>query len=358
MLSGHDGHMNTGEPRKEASRVDAPLLNALLGREEPVGVEELGRLMSCSSAVVRDRLERLRRAGCELETQGYGRVRLASSELGVWSDYLEWVGRGRWRVVVYRKTSSTQDAVRRLVEGERSAEGSSDDRFWVAAADEQTAGRGRLGRRWYAPRGACLMFSRSMSSVKAGEQATCDRLTLASAVAIARTIEAASGEDHREVRIKWPNDILVDGRKIAGILVERFSGGERGWSASVIGVGINVGLTERHVREAGRSFANMEYPLTSLAMLGRNVERLWLLRSALEEMDRAFGEEDGELLAAWRKRSGLLGQRVEVVEDGCVVSGEVIDLDPRDGLVLRTARGTIVHLPAATSTLRGGSADV
>lgn len=274
----------------------------------------------CASAAQRDAFEA---AGCTFDDSGA----LVETGLGVWVDYLQRRDLQR-HVAVYRQTRSTQDIARGLVEqlGGR-ADGA------VVLTDAQSAGRGRLGRPWVAPPGGALLMSRAC----AGGDLRGDRLFLATAVAAARAIEQVT-RPPLGVQIKWPNDLLYDGRKLAGILVEAFS--TSGQSAAVIGIGVNVNAAPPLATATA----------TSLRDCGRPIDRLALADALMMQLDAALGADEAELLDAWRSRSTLLSAQVELISGGHHISGEVIDLDPADGLVVRTNDGAMLHLPAATTT--------
>ncbi|MCC6580156.1 MAG: biotin--[acetyl-CoA-carboxylase] ligase [Phycisphaeraceae bacterium] len=259
--------------------------------------------------------------------------------LETWTDYLQWrLGADR-TIAVYRQTASTQEVIRRLlsVKAPRDkADGA------VAAADRQSAGRGRLGRAWSAPAGSSVLVS-----VGLVHETRINELTLASAVAVAQAVEAVA-QPKIAVGIKWPNDLLVDGHKLAGILVETFRLKEK-TPAAIIGIGVNVSITaDQWPREA----ASWKTPPTSLAMLGRHAHRLLLLARIVEELDAvARAPDDPDVLDQWRRRSTLAGQDVTLQHDGRTVRGHVMDIDPHEGLILRTEAGTIRHFPAATTTV-------
>jgi BirA family biotin operon repressor/biotin-[acetyl-CoA-carboxylase] ligase len=204
------------------------------------------------------------------------------------------------RLIRLASTPSTQDAARGLPLGS------------VVVADQQTAGRGRLGRRWDAPPGSALLASfvlpsRPLASLAAG---------VAAAV--------ACGES---VRLKWPNDLLVDGRKLAGILVEQRGG------RCVVGIGVNLTWAPPG---AGRLEADRD----------RLLERL------KAELERWFTADDSEVLAAWRTRSDTLGRRVRVELPGETFEGWAEDV-AEDGSLLVGGRavtaGDVIHLRAAGS---------
>ncbi|MGI8421190.1 MAG: biotin--[acetyl-CoA-carboxylase] ligase [Gaiellaceae bacterium] len=206
--------------------------------------------------------------------------------------------------------------------------GGADPAGALVTADEQTAGRGRLGRSWEAPAGSSLLASvvlRPSAFRRAAE------LSLFAGLAVAETIEAALG---RQAAIKWPNDVLVDDRKLAGVLAEARA------EAVVVGIGINVN------QAAGALPSGTKLPAASLRTLdGRLHERAPLLAELLFRLERRYDEwlEHGlaaahpELAArdALRGRSVLVdGQPARVLgvrpdgrlglDSGPIESGDVV----------------------------------
>jgi BirA family biotin operon repressor/biotin-[acetyl-CoA-carboxylase] ligase len=296
------------------------LVHLLLSTSEPLAVDALARQLHRDAGWVRHELDRLRRVGAQLDVHPQRGVRLVRSGLPMWVDYLE--TRHRRRVIVYAQTRSTQDVARQVAGGGEA----------VVLADAQTAGRGRLGRPWVAPPGTAVLMT---ATGLAAPTDAVDRHTFLASVAVARAVESLL---QRPVAIKWPNDIYVDGRKLAGILVEA------ALQQTLLGVGVNVHLT------ADRVPANLADRVTSFAMLGRDVDRLRVIDALLVELATAARADEAELLAAWRQRSTMLHHHVTLLSEGKPVEGEVIDLDPREGLILRTTDGQLRHLRAATTT--------
>jgi BirA family biotin operon repressor/biotin-[acetyl-CoA-carboxylase] ligase len=169
-------------------------------------------------------------------------------------------------------------------------------------------------------------------------------LTRAAAVATAEAIEACTS---LKVGIKWPNDLVIEDRKVGGILVEAHpAAGEMG--PVVIGIGVNCS-------QGPEAFpAEIRPAVASLAMLGEEVDRTLLARSLLEHLDgfiarsaEPAGRDDIRRQAVARCRT--LGRRVTLAEGGTTSTGEVIDLDPDYGLVLRLPEGGIRRFPAMTT---------
>jgi BirA family transcriptional regulator, biotin operon repressor / biotin---[acetyl-CoA-carboxylase] ligase len=194
----------------------------------------------------------------------------------------------------------------------------------LVTADEQSAGRGRQGRAWVAAPGDALLMSvllRELDPV----------LPLAAAVAVAEAVGA-------DARIKWPNDVWLDGRKVSGILIEGRP--QEGWA--VLGIGVNVGT--REFPDDLREIA------TSLALHGVDTTREELLAALVERLDHWLATAPGAVLAAWTKRDALRDRRISWAEgegtaDGVDESGAlVVTLD--DGSTTALDAGEVhLHLP-------------
>ncbi|MDH3585345.1 MAG: biotin--[acetyl-CoA-carboxylase] ligase [Phycisphaerae bacterium] len=308
------------------------LLDRLLRADGPILIHDLGELKRVAAA-----LQVLRDRGCILDEHPQRGVRLVRTDLACWADYIEHRhsrGLGR-RVSVYRETTSTQDVARQVVAAQGSAAIGE-----VIVADAQTAGRGRMGRRWFAPAGGGLLLTAIVSLEGSGPE----RLTLGSCCALADVVEAAS---EATARIRWPNDVLIDGAKVGGILVESVGG------LGLIGIGLNVRLDPGDLPEHD---GDIPLQATSLDDHGGVLDRLALLDRLLDRLEFCLEQAtDQELHDAWRERSCLMQQRVTVLSAGRELRGRVIDLDPRHGLMLEVDQGTVTVLPAATTSLLDAS---
>ncbi len=181
----------------------------------------------------------------------------------------------------------------------------------VVTADEQDAGRGRRGRSWFAPpRGAALLYSALLRPL--GERPL---LPLAVPLAVCEAAEALA---RVECAVKWPNDVWVDGRKLAGVLIEsRLDRGGRGWA--VIGVGMNLAIS------ADEFPAELRETATSLALASGSAGPR--PDEARAELDRALelwvDEPAGRVLEEFRRRDGLAGR--EISWDGGAGTASGID---------------------------------
>jgi BirA family biotin operon repressor/biotin-[acetyl-CoA-carboxylase] ligase len=203
----------------------------------------------------------------------------------------------------------------------------------IVVADRQLRGKGRLGRTWFSPPGLNLYVSILLRPPVNTRDAPF--ITLMAAVATARATEEVSG---LRPRIKWPNDLLIQGKKIAGLLNEM-----RGKAGTVdcviLGIGINVNMTLKMMPEEIRSVA------TSLREeLGYEVSRVEFLRVLLQEVEREYqallAGETGRILRRWEDYSQMVGSLVELKSSDEVIRGKVEGIDPDGSLLLRAPDGS------------------
>lgn len=209
----------------------------------------------------------------------------------------------------------------------------------VIWAKRQTAGRGRMGREWVSADGN-LFVTVLVSPTTSLDQ--CAQLSFVAALAVADTIEAIV-PDASQVRCKWPNDVLVSGKKIAGVLLESFTTKElvsqRQWVA--VGVGINVDNYPEHVlfpatclREAGVEL------ISAKIVLSRFVHNFIHRYDQWEERGFAAIEKD------WSKRAYQINQPVEVIVGDDRLSGTFVGIDKDGHLLLRGAKKKVQSIAA------------
>lgn len=200
-------------------------------------------------------------------------------------------------------------------------------------AEFQTAGRGRRGRAWSSPFGANLYLSVAWSFAAWPPQLTA--LPLAVGIACARAIRALGLP---ELRLKWPNDLLVDGRKLGGILLEhRGEGG--GGCRVVIGVGVNVRMAGEHARDIAQPWINLDEALAArgLPAASRNELAQALLRE-LESMLRAYATQGFEPLAEqWQELDLLYRRPVRVQFGDRTLDGVAQGIDGQGALIVDAA---------------------
>lgn len=236
------------------------------------------------------------------------------------------------RVLYYPRLSSTMDTARREA-GRGATEGT------VIMAGEQTGGRGRMNRPWLSPRGNV-----ALSLILYPEVSSLPYLIMVASLAVVKSIEAVTA---LETQIKWPNDILIHGKKVGGILIENEVRGNR--VVSVIGIGINVGI------EAS-ALAGIPGTATSLnTELGERVAPVEVVRHllvAIEPLYLALPGGGEAIYTAWRDRLVTLGRRVSVTWGGSVLEGVAESVDSHGVLVLRQDDGGYSRIVAGDVTLR------
>jgi BirA family biotin operon repressor/biotin-[acetyl-CoA-carboxylase] ligase len=212
--------------------------------------------------------------------------------------------------------STNSEAIRMLEEGL--------PHLCLLVADQQTAGRGRLDRTWYSPPGAGLYFSLVLHAAQIAASSS-SRLTGLGALAVCDALQAGYG---LSAQIKWPNDVLVEGSKLAGVLVEAQWHGDQIQSA-VLGIGINV------AQESVPSQGVLDFPATSVeTAYGKAVNRWLLLEKVLEAlMTRLPQLDQDELIQAWEANLVYRGDQVQIIQEGSEpITGRLLGLS-RDGLL-------------------------
>lgn len=254
-------------------------------------------------------------------------------------------GRVGRRVEVHETVSSTNELAWELA-GERDGDG------LAVFAEYQSAGRGRLGRCWDSPRGASVLMSLVLDDP--ANNLCGNTLSLLTAVAVVDAVDTAAGV---AAEIKWPNDLIVNGRKLGGVLIESRPGRSFADDASrevgtryVVGVGINCLQHRNHFPEALKGSA------TSLDLESSHpVKRTEVARRLLVELDRwlaAPHDWDSQTLHdAWVRRALPLGRRIRLRQEGKEFSGHVLDIDPAAGLVVQLDRGGRRLFDAASTSV-------
>ena len=185
----------------------------------------------------------------------------------------------------------------------------------LVTADEQHAGRGRQGRTWTAPPGSAVLMSLILRDLDERHAL----LPLAAAVAVCEACEEVGP------RVKWPNDVWIDGRKVAGILIEGRP--QEGWA--VLGIGVNV-TTESFPPELAEI-------ATSLRLAGQNTTAATVLADLLAGLGRWIDAPPDAVLEAWRSRDALKGESVRWADGEGIAAG----IDDSGALVVETGDGPV-----------------
>jgi BirA family biotin operon repressor/biotin-[acetyl-CoA-carboxylase] ligase len=304
---------------------------------------EIGRRIGVSRAAVWKHVAHLRARGYRIEgtpSRGYRLLetpdRLGPVELGrvLTSKVLG-------RVVHYQETVDSTNRIARDLARAGAPHGA------VIIADSQTAGRGRLGRSWFSPPGANLYLSVVLRPEVPPARAP--QLALVAATAVAKTVEVVGGV---RPEIKWPNDVLLEGRKVAGILAELDSEADR-VTVVIVGIGVNLNVSERDLEVA------LHCPATAVAAAtGASVDRAAFAARLLIELEERYcryvAHGFGGLREEWESYSCLTGRRVTVAGPEGQQCGRVLGVDADGALRLRGSRGTTVRVLAGDVTVSGG----
>lgn len=237
-------------------------------------------------------------------------------------------------VVVFKSTASTNDVAWEYAKSEGSD-------GLVVLAEQQSKGRGRRNNSWQSMGGAAILCS----LVQKESVLEPELITLTIAVAIAQAVGRCCGVFPR---IKWPNDLLLNDKKICGILLEsRLNGDCRDY---VAGFGVNCNQGEAFFKQHHLSKIATSICLES----GRAVDRENFVAAILNSIDEwvAVAEQKPRtVIAKWRQMSSLLGNRVTVEYNRKRFSGQCVNIDPVEGLVLHLDRGGVRMFDAAHSTI-------
>lgn len=314
---------------------DAAILLALReNQNQGISGAALSAQLGISRAAIWARVEELRKLGYEIEASPHQGYRLLKAPDVLHRDDLltrlrqpRVIGRD---IRVFKETTSTNDVVEKLAR-DGVAEGV------VVFAESQTKGRGRLSRRWESSIGQGLWFSLLLRPRMEPQAAT--RITIAAAVSLVRALHSATG---LEVTIKWPNDVQVNGRKVAGILTE-LSAEMDSVRYLVLGVGLNVNQSEGDFPPSLKPIATSIYRET-----GSFCERAPLAARILEELEADYQRiTTGRFEAVadeWERHCNTLGKSVRIQVGDRQIQGQAESLDGEGALLLRTSYGNLERI--------------
>ncbi len=327
---------------------DAKILAALRDHPEGVSGEQLATSLAISRAAVWARMESLRQAGYDITAGPHNGYRLVGTPDLLHADDLLSRVSGRVRVIgrdiqVFKETTSTNDIIEKMArDGLREG--------FVVFAESQTKGRGRLGRKWISPPGKGLWLSVLLRPALRPQETT--QLTIASATALLRSIIQVTG---LQPQIKWPNDLLIGDRKVAGILTELSAEPDRVHHVT-LGIGVDVNMKESEWPLELRSVA------TSLRMVaGFEISRVELAAALLENLDRDYARicrgGFGEVADEWEEHCTTLGREVTVQMGHRTIQGRAESLDDDGALLVRTEHGLLERVIGGDLTLKKRPAD-
>jgi len=322
--------------------LDARILKALReAGDGSVSGAELSQRLGVSRAAVWARIEELRSLGYEIEASPHLGYRFLSAPDVLHADDLlsrlddaRVIGRD---IRVFESTTSTNDVIEKLAH-DGVKEGV------VVLAESQTRGRGRLGRQWMSPAGKGLWFSVLLRPDLPPQATT--QLTVASATALRRALAAETG---LRPEIKWPNDILLSGKKVCGILTELSAEVDR-VKYVILGIGVDVNLNTADFPAELRDSA------TSLkAELGKALSRAELAVEILRQLDADYAKVIAGGFAAiadeWEEHCTTIGRQVTIRAGDREVRGRAESLGEDGALLVRTEHGHLERVVGGDVTL-------
>jgi BirA family biotin operon repressor/biotin-[acetyl-CoA-carboxylase] ligase len=236
------------------------------------------------------------------------------------------------KVIAYPSLTSTND-IAKLEAKKGAREGT------VVVTEEQTAGRGRLKRAWLSPKGSI-----ALSIILHPTPARLPSLIMVASLAVVHCIEKVSG---LEAQIKWPNDVLVNGKKVCGILIESDVRGNA-VDYAVIGIGLNVNLNTA-------DFPEIAVTATSISQeLGEKISRREMIRCLLVEVENLYLAlpEGDSVFREWRERLVTLGKEVNINSGKASYKGIAESVASDGSLFLRQPDGNLIKIVAGDVSLR------
>jgi BirA family biotin operon repressor/biotin-[acetyl-CoA-carboxylase] ligase len=240
----------------------------------------------------------------------------------------KFVGR---KLYYYHQLATTMKTAKELAK-KGTAEGT------VIIADAQTAGKGRMGRTWISPEG-----SLAMSLILKPYLDNLPQLVMIASLAVVRTIKKVTG---LQAQIKWPNDVLIKGKKVCGILIENEVKGDK-VNFAIIGIGINVNFDPL-------AFPKIADIATSLSHeLGAEVSKAALISTLLSELEQLYLEAQAgaPIYREWQHNMGMLGNWIQVKIGEAVEQGKAETVTETGNLILRRSDGSLAEIAAGDVTV-------
>lgn len=289
------------------------ILRALYQSKGHISGETLSKRLGISRVSVWKHIQGLKRDGYTIDASPKGYLLISSPDLLLPHEFsgLE------QKIYYFEETSSTMDVAKEVAKRGEEA---------IVIAETQTHGKGRLGRKWHSERGG--IYFTIILRPKIGP-AHAQMINLMAAVSVAKTIRSLFSI---EAELKWPNDVLIKGKKVCGILAEMEA------EVDVINfVNLGIGIN------ANNPISQYERDATSLKeQLGRDISRKELLAFILDEIERRKAILDKvKLVNEWKSLSSTLNKDVRIIMPNETVEGKAIDIDAHGALILRREDGSL-----------------
>ncbi|MCK4463770.1 MAG: biotin--[acetyl-CoA-carboxylase] ligase [Candidatus Omnitrophica bacterium] len=308
-------------------------------RNEYLSGEEISRKLKVSRAAVWKHIEKLREIGYDIEAMPHLGYKLKSVPDKMIPDEIKYGLNTRIfgkKIYSFELTDSTNKIAYDLAE-------KGADEGAVVLAEQQKKGKGRLGRIWISPPGGIYMSCIIRPDIRPNE---IQEFTLVTALSVADSIMSLTG---LEARIKWPNDILINRKKVCGILTEMKAESDR-IDFIILGIGINANTNEKILPQRATSLK---------AELKGRISRVELVRSILFNLEKEYGifKEKGfkGVRDEIKNLSATLGKRVKVTSYNKIYEGEAMDIDEEGALILRLDTGLMQRILSGDVTLVRGA---
>lgn len=307
-----------------------------------VSGEKISEKLGVSRAAIWKYIKLIKEDGYEIEAISRKGYRITSSpDLLTFEEIknllsTEYIGKN---IIYYDSINSTNSKAKELAEAGK-------EHGTVIIGEEQTLGRGRLGRNWVSPKYKGIWMSIILRPNIITENISL--ITLIGAAAVQKAIMKMGVK----TSIKWPNDIVLNGKKTCGILTE-MSGEIDHVNYLVMGIGINVNLNEEDIPEELKDVA------TSLALeSGKYIERKLLIANVLNIFEELYADfvQNGnikETIKICRENSMLIGSEIQLINRGEVTTAKAIDISDSGELVIENAKGTVEYIVSGEVSVRG-----
>jgi len=322
--------------------LDEKILNILRSKTDThVSGEDLCKLADISRAAIWKHIEKLRDEGYEIEASPHLGYRLVSIPDSLISGEIKWkldtkiIGK---EIISYKKVDSTNDIAYSLAEkGMREGV--------VILAEEQAKGKGRLGRSWASPANSgiymsCILRPRIIPT-------EIPKITLLVAVAVARSVRDMCG---LWALIKWPNDIMINDRKVCGILTEMKAEQDK-VNFVIVGIGVNVNT---HLKGLPKGASSLREEMMKIGG-NEHISRVALTRRILENLEENYNllKERGfdPIIEVWKELSAMLGSRVKVMMQNRGFEGQVQNIDQDGALIVRRDSGILEKISSGDITM-------
>ena len=327
-INNFEGH----PPTIQGRMLDEKILNILINSSDSyVSGEELCKLADVSRAAIWKHVEKLREEGYDIEASPHLGYRLVDIPDSLIPSEIKWALKTKIfgkEIISYKKADSTNTIAYGLAE-KGIKEGAS------IFAEEQTRGRGRRGKRWYSPAKGGIYLSCILRPKIAPNEIS--KITLLAAVAVAKSIRSLTG---LSATIKWPNDILVNNKKVCGILTEMKAEQDR-VDFIILGIGLNVNTQARHLPKGATCLKDE----LCHSKIERDISRVELARNILENLEEYYSilKKEGfkPIIEEWKSLSAMLGSRIRVILQNRTFEGQAHNIDENGSLVVRLDSGVL-----------------